>query len=456
MVTCTSIAGPELSGGFSTLYAYDAEGNLASMTYPSGRVVNYTAQALDPTRIASVNTKVEGAPVALASNITYYPFGGIRSMTFGNGIAFNSYLDKRYFPQRITDSGVLVLAYEVDGRGNITAISDGVHSSRSQTFSYDLKDQLVSATGAYGSFSWSYDVLGNRTSQNHGGAAVNYAYYSGANRLESYDETGGESAMSISQNTVTIYYAPGKMPRGQSLQAEWEQLLAEAHLILDEADQGKTSRRYNNLVGKFNSFLNHSEFERRTTEKVINGNQNLNQLVQSFMERENWNGPRLRQGYGGQARKDNPVTWPAWLRALARAILAEAEKIQFVQIEQATAVTQGESYEYDDAGSMSRSHKYEGGVESSVADYVNNDDSRLAAIEGANYMFGDYVHDHLGQRVLKSDLGTIIFVYDVFGNMIGEYYTDHSFRNEFIYLGGARLAMVSNISASDVGYEWWC
>jgi len=211
-------------------------------------------------------------------------------------------------------------------------------------------------------------------------------------------------------------------------------MIAEAYQVLEAEDAGQSSRRYNNLVGKFNQFLNHSEFERKTPEKIINGNQNLNQLVQSFMERENWNGPR----------KDNPVTWPAWLRALARAILAEAEQIQFVQIEQATAVTQGESYEYDDAGSMSRSHKYEGGVESSAADYVNNDDSRLAAIEGPDVMFGDYVYDHLGQRVLKSDLGLIIFVYDVFGNMIGEYYTDHSFRNEFIYLGGSRLAMVAN------------
>ena len=429
----------------TTLYQYDADGNLSQMTYPEGRVVNYTPQTLDPTRVASVNTTVEGAPVSLVSNISYYPFGEVRSMEFGNGIAFNSYLDKRYFPQQITANNVLDLTYQVDGRGNITAIADGINSNRSQAFAYDLKDQLVSATGAYGAFSWSYDRLGNRLTQN-AGAIANYSYYPGANRLESYDETGGESATSISQNTVTVYYAPGKMPHGRSLQAEWEQLLAEAHLILDEADQGKTSRRYNNLVGKFNQFINHSEFERKSPEKIINGNQNLNQLVQSFMERENWNGPR----------KDNPVTWTAWLRALARAILAEAEKIQFVQIEQATAVTQGESYEYDDAGSMSRSHKYEGGVESSVADYVNNDDSRLAAIEGANYMFGDYVHDHLGQRVLKSDLGTIIFVYDVFGNMIGEYYTDHSFRNEFIYLGGARLAMVSNISASDVGYEWWC
>jgi len=136
---------------FTTSYEYDPDGNLTQITYPSGRVVQYPAQESDPDRVASVSAQINGEDRDIASGIQYYPFGDIKGFNYGSGLSFSNQLDQRYFPQRITAGGVLDLVYNdpsnpPDRRGNIKSIIDNLDSDRSQTFSYDLKDQLVLAS----------------------------------------------------------------------------------------------------------------------------------------------------------------------------------------------------------------------------------------------------------------------------------------------------------------------
>ena len=103
-------------------------------------------------------------------------------MDYGNTIHHTNTLDKRYFPVEIKDviPGSTVrfdLTYTAGARGNIALITDAVNSGRSQTFTYDLKDQLVSASGSYGTFAWTYDALGNRTVQTISGSTeTHYSY----------------------------------------------------------------------------------------------------------------------------------------------------------------------------------------------------------------------------------------------------------------------------------------
>ena len=173
---------------YITQYTYDLDGNLTSIRYPDGRTIAYNHQITDPDRIASVSTTVNGLNQTLASNISYYPFGDIKNLTFGNGIALTNQLDKRYFPQNITAAGVLNLSYTADSRGNITSITDNINTNpdRSQSFTYDLKDQLASASSpnTYGTFQWQYDPFGNRTTQTHNDETTNYFYRLTSNQLE--------------------------------------------------------------------------------------------------------------------------------------------------------------------------------------------------------------------------------------------------------------------------------
>ena len=64
-------------------YAYDADGNVTQVTYPSGRAVIYARDSLG--RILGVTTQKDAASpvVTLASNVAYQPFGPLQSLTYG-------------------------------------------------------------------------------------------------------------------------------------------------------------------------------------------------------------------------------------------------------------------------------------------------------------------------------------------------------------------------------------
>jgi len=213
-VVHTDSAHSGLSYVFETLYSYDANGNLATITYPGGgRVVTYNAQAGDPDRTGRVSTYivpdgVNPQPVNGATAITYHPFGDIKTMEYGNGLDYESQIDKRYFPKRITVTDTLDtmdLIYSPGPRGNIASIENDQDSDRDQTFSYDLKDQLVSATGKYNTFNYTYDALGNRLQQGYTvtgsqGNTITYSYTSGTNQLSQ------ASKVVNGQNTYNEYY----------------------------------------------------------------------------------------------------------------------------------------------------------------------------------------------------------------------------------------------------------
>ncbi len=59
-------------------------------------------------------------------------------------------------------------SYSHDSNGNILSITDKVNTGASQTFTYDDLNRLTKAHGIYGIHDYSYDNVGNLTSNNHG------------------------------------------------------------------------------------------------------------------------------------------------------------------------------------------------------------------------------------------------------------------------------------------------
>src|SRR6185369_16174695 len=108
----------------------------------------------------------DGSPaVPVLSSAAYQPFGALREMTFGNGITETRAFDLDYRLTSLADTGAAPLqslAYSYDPAGNVTSIADGIAPSHGQTFGYDVLNRLTSATGAYGSYSYTYDSVGNR------------------------------------------------------------------------------------------------------------------------------------------------------------------------------------------------------------------------------------------------------------------------------------------------------
>jgi len=195
---------------YDTSYTYDLADHVASITYPSGHTVSYMRDAFG--RISTVTLQTKGdhdhdkddRGTALASNVTYEPFGPVKGFTFGNGVAETFTYDLDYRLTAITASGktgrdkktIQSLTMVYDGVNDITTITDAGDGdndrddkSLNQTFSYDADYRLLTALGKYGAEAFTYDADGNRVSESatadHRTHTSSYTYASASNQLAS-------------------------------------------------------------------------------------------------------------------------------------------------------------------------------------------------------------------------------------------------------------------------------
>jgi YD repeat-containing protein len=202
-------------------YGYDASGRLSALSYPSGRTVAYGFDAAG--RISQVSAAAppsSGGPTQIvASNISYQPFGGVRSYALGNGQLY----------ARAYDEDGRIVAYSAgsqgaslgyDPAGRIVSIADSVNSN---AYGYDNLDRLTSAATQPASFAYTYDAVGNRTSKTVGTATDTYSYSPTSNRIAaisgstsrtfSFDPNGSTLADGPNQYT---YDARGRMVNATS------------------------------------------------------------------------------------------------------------------------------------------------------------------------------------------------------------------------------------------------
>jgi RHS repeat-associated protein len=174
---------------YVTGYGYDAAGNLRSITYPTGQTIQYVPDSVDPAKIAGVTLDPDGVNQTLAANIAYQPFGPVSNMVLGNTVSISKTYDLNYqLIELFQANGTTVMdrTYTSDNVGNVTAITDNLEASRSQSFGYDNLYRLTSASGVYGGLSYAYDKVGNRLSRTRTGTNASqdsYYYFPGTNRL---------------------------------------------------------------------------------------------------------------------------------------------------------------------------------------------------------------------------------------------------------------------------------
>ena len=172
---------------FVTDYTPTQNDLINDITYPSSRQIVFGYDTAG--RITSV-TEEGGA--TLASAFDYHPSGAPNYFQLGNGLYQQfTYDNYRYWPRSI-DAGqdaqgqtILSVDYDqYDDVGNATRIYDrNGGTQRTLTFSYDAVDRLETATGFWGSGTYTYDALGNRKSSSVGTGATSYSYQPGTLRL---------------------------------------------------------------------------------------------------------------------------------------------------------------------------------------------------------------------------------------------------------------------------------
>jgi RHS repeat-associated protein len=184
-------------------------GRVASVTYPSGRVVTNTRDS-QLGKVASVSTTGFGN---LVSGVTYRPFGGPKGLTNASGGVVNNQAGECDCLTSANLGEARERIYDYDWNRNLTSITGTSTPQYSQIFVYDELNRLTSATGRYGTIDYTYDDVGNRLTRNTNGVSESYTYYNGTNRLHqitgglnprtfSYDDDGNPT----SDGTLTVIY----------------------------------------------------------------------------------------------------------------------------------------------------------------------------------------------------------------------------------------------------------
>ncbi len=198
----TNVAGADLS----LQYAYDEIGSLSALTYPNYLTINYAPNALGQATQAG----------SYATGVQYYPNGGIKQFTYGNGIVHSMAQNARQLPSSSIDTGgVLNHGYNYDQNANVTVISDNIQGGGDGTYSrwmhYDGLDRLIDAGScSFGGDCWhrfTYDALDNLKSWKLPGIKDYAEYvYDAKNQLTNIKNTAGASVIGISydlQGNVT-------------------------------------------------------------------------------------------------------------------------------------------------------------------------------------------------------------------------------------------------------------
>jgi RHS repeat-associated protein len=165
------------------------------MTYPSGRIVTYSRDSLG--RVSGVTTKKDSSSstVTLASSVAYQPFGPLNGLTYGNGLVLTKTYTTDYLLNalQVQDGSTVVLdrTHSFGDGINLTAITDNLISARTEGYGYSAANRLNSASGTWGSLGWSYDGVGNRTSEALTSGSTTtwtYAYPGTSNKLSTVTE----------------------------------------------------------------------------------------------------------------------------------------------------------------------------------------------------------------------------------------------------------------------------
>ncbi|KRA82123.1 hypothetical protein ASD78_02335 [Lysobacter sp. Root667] len=181
----------QIVGGrfFMVNYSYTAAGDLKTVNYPDGAVVDYVRNAQG--RITEVGvTPNGGSRTVLLNQAGYAPFGPVVGWTYGNGRSLSRSHDLDYRVQTIQDnaSGGLSLHYGYDHAGQLTELKDGLQSAFLSRYDYDNLGRLTILRDGPSSTpieTYTYDATGNRTSLLHGGITTAFTYPGSSHRLSS-------------------------------------------------------------------------------------------------------------------------------------------------------------------------------------------------------------------------------------------------------------------------------
>jgi len=152
---------------YTTTYGYDKNDNLTKLTYPSGRVVEYTYDAAD--QVTKIRDSISGSWKTLVDTIKYTPFGRPESWRLGNGVKVNVGVDSSYRVDSIAtaspDTSLFRFGYSYTLANNISQVTDRRVSNNTKSYTYDdiyRLTRVISLDAPDDTITYSYHKNGNR------------------------------------------------------------------------------------------------------------------------------------------------------------------------------------------------------------------------------------------------------------------------------------------------------
>jgi RHS repeat-associated protein len=198
---------------YSLSRSYTPGGRVSSMTYPTGRTINYYRTSC-ACKVDSITTTFGGTTTTLMEDLTYRPFGGASAMNNGAGGTIGSTYNTSGRLTVSNPGATHERTYNYYNNGNLLTITAPSTPYYDRTYVYDPLNRLTSATAedAWGVMDYTYDDVGNRLTEVTDTSSDTYAYVTGTNLLSSvtgtdnisytYDDNGNITGM----GTKTLNY----------------------------------------------------------------------------------------------------------------------------------------------------------------------------------------------------------------------------------------------------------
>ena len=263
------------TGNYPVAATYNLSGSLTSLTYPSGRLVNYGYNAtgfMNSVQFAQWNGSTPSGGAYTYWSVTdanFYPNGVPNTWTLGNGVTQTQVGNSRLQATQLTISNPQMttfanhtLSYLPSGQtavnnGNVYSVADQLNSNLTQSFSYDHLNRLSTANEGRWQLSFVYDPWANFLQQNvTGGSAgsrisvadahnrfTSNTYDAAGNVLNDgfhtyvYDAEGRISSVDNSADTYT-YSADGRRVRKVVAGASTEYIHFGGQVLATRASDG--------------------------------------------------------------------------------------------------------------------------------------------------------------------------------------------------------------------------
>jgi RHS repeat-associated protein len=176
---------------FVTEYSYDLADRLATLTYPSGAIVAYVRDAVGRIFKVTWQANASAAAIPVVSNATYYPFGPLNVLTYGNARTLTKTYDNNYAIDKVvsSDPNGLVLEFTTDAMGNIVDASNAVNAVfKTRKYVHDNLYRLSDVTSGANTMleDYAYNLTGDRISKQLGTQPAQvYTYLAGTHHLGS-------------------------------------------------------------------------------------------------------------------------------------------------------------------------------------------------------------------------------------------------------------------------------